>query len=89
MFPSLLVENNVIGNPTAGSVDQVYSVGITAQGSGTTAGLIGVIRGNIIYVEGWIPTSSNGNDTGIDVGRYQRDRHLHDREKQGQPRQEQ
>src|SRR6266496_4719416 len=68
VFPSLLIENNIIGNPTAGDVNQVYSCGITAQGSGTTTGLIGVIRGNIIYVEGWIPTSSGGADTGIDVG---------------------
>src|SRR5437867_589276 len=28
VFPSLLVENNLIGNPTAGAVDQVYSCGI-------------------------------------------------------------
>src|SRR6266498_2640753 len=67
VFPSLLIENNVIGNPTAGAVDQIYSVGITAQGSGPTDPLTGTIRGNIIYVEGWIPTSSTGNDTGIDV----------------------
>ena len=68
MFPNLLVENNLIGNPTAGAVDQVYAVGITAQGSGTTTGLIGVIRGNIIYVEGWIPTSTSGPTTGISIG---------------------
>ncbi len=68
VFPGLLVENNFIGNPTAGAVDQVYSVAVTAQGSGTTDPLIGVIRGNIVYVEGWIPTSSGGADAGIDVG---------------------
>src|SRR6266542_1763178 len=68
VFPGLLVENNFIGNPTAGAVDQIYSVGITAQGSGTTDPLTGTIRGNIVYVEGWIPTSSGGADAGIDVG---------------------
>ena len=58
-FPGLLIENNDIGNPTAGSVDQVYSVGITAQGSGTTDPLTGVIRGNSIYVEGWIAATAD------------------------------
>src|SRR6266513_6264305 len=58
VFPGLLIEDNDIGNPTAGSVDQVYSVGITAQGSGTTDPLTGVIRGNIIYVEGWIAATA-------------------------------
>ena len=59
VFPGLLIEDNDIGNPTAGSVDQVYSVGITAQGSGTTDPLTGVIRGNIIYVEGWIAATAD------------------------------
>src|SRR5437867_2123423 len=61
---------NLIGSATAGAVDQVYSCGVTAQGSGTTAGLIGVIRGNIIYVEGWIgagATTSSANSV-ISIG---------------------
>src|SRR6267143_1371761 len=68
MFPSLLVENNIIGNPTAGAVDQVYSVGITVQGSGTTGPLSGVVSGNIIYVEGWVADDANNSNAGIGVG---------------------
>ena len=69
VFPSLLVENNEIGNPTAGAVDQIYSVGITAQGTGTTDPLTGTIRGNIIYVEGWIPSGATGNaNANIGIG---------------------
>ncbi len=67
VFRGLLIEDNFIGNPTASAVDQVYSVGITAQGSGTTGPLTGVLRGNIIYVEGWVKTNSFGANTAISV----------------------
>ncbi|MGI8812322.1 MAG: choice-of-anchor Q domain-containing protein [Pyrinomonadaceae bacterium] len=59
VFPGLTVENNVIGNPIAGAADQVYSFGITAQGS-TDA----VIRGNIVYVESFLVATLRGIDTG-------------------------
>ena len=53
VFPGLQIANNVIGNPTAGAVDQIYAIGITAQGSAD-----GVISGNTVYVEGFLPTSA-------------------------------
>ncbi len=59
VFPGLLIESNVIGNPTAGAVDGVYSFGVTAQGS-TNA----VIRSNIVNVESFLGTSIRGLDTG-------------------------
>src|ERR1044071_3242476 len=61
VFPGLLINNNVIGNATAGSVDQVTSIGITVQGS-TDA----VIRSNTVYVEGYVGSSSANH--GIEVG---------------------
>ena len=63
VFPGLLIENNVIGNATAGAADQVYAAGITAQGSAD-----GVIRGNAVCVEGWLPTSSFPANNAINVG---------------------
>jgi hypothetical protein len=68
VFPGLLIENNFIGNPTAGAADQVYSVGITVQGSGTITPLTGIIRGNIIYVEGWVPSNSFAANSAIGIG---------------------
>ena len=68
VFTGLLIENNLIGNPTAGAVDQVYSCGITTQGTGTAGSAIGEIRGNVIYIEGWVPTSSSAADTAIAIG---------------------
>ena len=62
VFPGLQVSGNVIGNPTAGSVDQVTAIGITVQGS-TNA----VVFGNTVYVEGYIPASAatHGINTGV------------------------
>lgn len=68
VFTGLLVENNVIGNPMTGSVDQVTACGITVQGSGTAVPASGIVRGNTIWVEGYVPTSSSGQGTGIAVG---------------------
>jgi hypothetical protein len=62
------IEDSVIGNPIAGDADQVYSIGITVHGSGTIGPLSEVIRGNIIYVEGWVPTNSFGANNAISVG---------------------
>jgi hypothetical protein len=53
VFPGLLIENNLIGNATAGAVDQVYSIGITGNGSAD-----GIIRGNTVYIEGFIASST-------------------------------
>ena len=63
VFPGLAISNNTIGNPTAGAVDQVYSVGITAQGSAN-----GSISLNTIYLESFLPTSTNAANRAIDVG---------------------
>src|SRR6185369_1577128 len=61
VFPGLLVNNNSIGNPTAGNADQVYSIGITAQGSAN-----GMISGNTVWVEGFVASSVASH--GIEVG---------------------
>jgi hypothetical protein len=63
VFPGMVISNNTIGNPTAGAADQVYSNGISAQGSAN-----GSIAGNTVYVEGYIPTSSSSANTGISLG---------------------
>jgi len=51
VFPGLLVENNTIGNVTAGATDQVYSMGVTVQGSNNA-----IVRGNTVYVESFVAT---------------------------------
>jgi hypothetical protein len=51
VFPGLLIEGNVIGNPTAGAADQIYSIGVTAQGS-----ISAIIRSNTVYVESYLAT---------------------------------
>lgn len=61
VFPGLQVKQNVIGNPTAGDADQVYAIGITAQGS-----LDAVISENTVWVEGYIGSSTATH--GINVG---------------------
>ncbi len=61
VFPGLQINGNTIGNATAGAVDQVTAIGITAQGS-TNA----IIFGNTVYVEGFIASSSSTH--GINVG---------------------
>lgn len=59
VFPALLVENNTVGNATAGAADQVYSMGITAQGSANA-----VIRSNTIFVESFVLTGLRAIDVG-------------------------
>lgn len=49
----LMITNNTIGNVVMGDVNQVTAVGITAQGTSN-----GVIRGNIVMVEGFIATTT-------------------------------
>lgn len=59
VFPGLLIDGNLIGNPVAGESDQVYSIGITVQGSSDA-----VVRFNTIYVEGFVNTALRGIDFG-------------------------
>lgn len=61
VFPGLQITGNSIGNATAGNADQVYSVGITAQGSAN-----GLIANNTVWIEGFIGSSTATH--GIDVG---------------------
>jgi hypothetical protein len=61
VFPGLQITDNRIGNQTAGDPNQVTSIGITAQGS-TDA----MIRGNTVWVEGYIASSTATH--GINVG---------------------
>lgn len=61
VFPGLQITGNSIGNPTAGDVDQVYAIGITAQGSADA-----IIRENTVWVEGSVASSAAGH--GINVG---------------------
>jgi hypothetical protein len=63
VFPGLTISNNTIGNATASAVDQVYSVGITAQGSAN-----GSIAGNTVYIESFLPSSTSAANRAIDVG---------------------
>jgi uncharacterized repeat protein (TIGR01451 family) len=63
VFPGLLIEDNVIGNPTSGAADQVYSVGITAQGTAD-----GIISGNTLYLEGFVSTNVSGANQAISAG---------------------
>jgi hypothetical protein len=60
-FPGLVIDGNMIGNPTAGNADQVTAVGITASGSAD-----GMIRNNTVWVEGAVASSAAGH--GIAVG---------------------
>ena len=61
VFGSLQVSSNFIGNATAGAADQVTAIGITVNGSTGAR-----VAGNIVYVEGYIPSSAATH--GIDVG---------------------
>jgi hypothetical protein len=63
VFPGMVISNNTIGNPVLAAVDQVYSVGITAQGSAN-----GSIAGNTVYIESFIPSSTSAANRAIDVG---------------------
>lgn len=65
--PVLTINDNVIGNPTAGNANQVYWRGIIAQGFGSSPG--SSISGNTIYVEGFSgSTSAPFGLVGIDLG---------------------
>ncbi|MBA3352513.1 MAG: hypothetical protein H0U23_08845, partial [Blastocatellia bacterium] len=57
----LQISDNVIGNPTAGDVNQVTAIGITANGATNP-----VIANNTVYVEGYV--RSSGATHGINVG---------------------
>ena len=72
VFPGLLIENNVIGNATAGAADQVYSSGITAQGSAERRdpGQRGVVSR-----AGFLPAVSREQCN--QRGQCERDRHIH------------
>lgn len=59
VFPGLNIASNDIGNPTAGSADQVYSMGVTIQGSASAT-----VRGNTIFVESYLATAIRGIDLG-------------------------
>lgn len=61
VFPGLQINGNSIGNPTAGNADQVYAIGITAQGSADA-----IIRENTIWVEGY--NASSASTHAINVG---------------------
>ncbi len=60
VFQGMQITGNRVGNQTAGSADQIYSVGITAQGSAD-----GVISSNTVWVESFIPTATQGIAVGI------------------------
>ncbi len=60
VFSGLSVQSNLIGNPTAGAADQVYGLGIQAQGSTN-----GVISGNTVYVEGFIGSATTTHGISI------------------------
>ena len=49
VFPGLLIENNFIGNLQPGAPDQVYSMGVTVQGSTNC-----LIRRNVVVVESFL-----------------------------------
>lgn len=57
----LQVNNNLIGNPAAGDVDQVTAIGITVNGATNP-----LIADNTVYVEGFVASSAAGH--GINVG---------------------
>lgn len=61
VFPGLLVNGNIIGNSTANDVSQIYTMGVAVGGTAN-----GIIRGNTIYLEGFVPTSAANQ--GVSVG---------------------
>jgi hypothetical protein len=63
VFPGLLINDNVIGNPTPGALDQVYSAGVVASGTAD-----GRISGNTVYVEGFVASTSAGANQAISLG---------------------
>ncbi|MBP7473657.1 MAG: FG-GAP repeat protein, partial [Pyrinomonadaceae bacterium] len=54
------ISDNLIGNPTVGALDQVYSFGMTIQGSASVN-----IRGNQVYVESYVGHALRGIDVGF------------------------
>jgi hypothetical protein len=61
VFGGLQITSNFIGNPTAGSPDQVTAIGITVNGA-TNA----VVQFNVVHVEGLVSSSAAGH--GINTG---------------------
>lgn len=59
VFPGLLIENNLIGNATAGATDQVYQMGVTAQGTNNA-----IVRGNTVYIESFLGSAVRGLEFG-------------------------
>ena len=59
VFTGLVIDNNLIGNPQPAVPDQVYSMGITAQGSGKC-----FIRGNTLFIESFLAGQIRGLDFG-------------------------
>ncbi|HKP02354.1 MAG TPA: Calx-beta domain-containing protein, partial [Chthoniobacterales bacterium] len=59
VFPGLVISGNSIGTAAPGSPDQVYSMGVTVQGS-TNA----IVRANTVFVESFLPTGIRGLDCG-------------------------
>lgn len=53
VFPGVQINDNTIGNPTAGDPNQVTAIGITVQGSADP-----MIKGNTIWVEGYVASST-------------------------------
>ena len=63
VFPGLLIKENVIGNPTPGALDQIYTAGIVASGTAD-----GSISGNTVYIEGFVASTSAGANQAISLG---------------------
>jgi hypothetical protein len=59
VFPGLLIENNIIGNQQSGVPDQVYSMGVTVQGSSNC-----LIRRNIVFIESFLAAQIRGLEFG-------------------------
>ncbi|MEZ4822374.1 MAG: hypothetical protein R2942_08100 [Ignavibacteria bacterium] len=58
--PSLVISNNLIGNPTKGALNQVYIAGITASGSDNAS-----ITANAIYVGKFHTTALKAIEVGV------------------------
>ena len=63
VFPGLMIKDNLIGNPTAGAVDQVYASDIVVSGTAD-----GVISGNTCYLEGFIANVVSVANQAISAG---------------------
>ena len=58
--PSLVISNNLIGNPTKGALNQVYIAGITVSGSDNVS-----ITANTVYVESFHNTALKAIEVGV------------------------